>query len=76
LLARVRPSTQSVDECPVDPDETADDVVEEVVDGRDSVDDSLFVDVGGMIGESLIVDVVVELLHILHISVNSSSCNM
>jgi len=48
----------------VDPDETADDVVEEVVDGRDSVDDSLFV------------DVVVELLHILHISVNLSSCNM
>ena len=57
-------------------DETADDVVEEVVDGRDSVDESLFVDVGGIIVESLIVGVGVELLHILHTSVNLWSCNM
>jgi len=60
----------------VELDETADDVVEEVVDGRDSVDESLFVDVGGIIVESLIVGVGVELLHILHTSVNLWSCNM
>jgi hypothetical protein len=68
-LARVRPSTQSIDERPVEPEETADDVEEDEVDFGGVEEESLFVDVRAMTEELVIVGA--ELLHDL---VNLSSC--
>jgi hypothetical protein len=63
-LARVRPSTQSIDERPVEPEETADDV-EEVVGVRETVGESLSADVGAILEESVVVGT--ELLHSLSV---------
>jgi hypothetical protein len=68
-LARVRPSTQSIDERPVEPEETADDVEEDEVDFGGVEEESLFVDVRAMTEELVIVGA--ELLQDL---VNLSSC--
>lgn len=53
-LARVRPSTQSIDARPVEPEEAADDV-EDVVDVRENVGELFFVDVGAISEESMVV---------------------
>ena len=68
-LARVRPSTQSIDERPVEPEETADDVEEDEVDFGGVEEESLFVDVRAMTEELVIVGA--ELLQGL---VSLSSC--
>jgi hypothetical protein len=69
-LARVRPSTQSIDARPVEPEETADDV-EEVVDVGETVGESLFVDVGAILEDSVVVKA-----ELLHGFISSSSCRM
>lgn len=68
-LARVRPSTQSIDERPVEPEETADDVEEDEVDFGGVEEESLFVDVRAMMEELVVVGA--ELLQDL---VSLSSC--
>ena len=68
-LARVRPSTQSIDERSVEPEETADDVEEDEVDFGGVEEESLFVDVRAMTEELVIVGA--ELLQGL---VSLSSC--
>jgi hypothetical protein len=77
-LARVRPSTQSIDERPVEPEVTADDVdvdvdvdVDEVVDVKVPAGESTVVDARELVEESLVVTA--ELLNGI---ISSSSCEV